>query len=295
MTTLTSSHALARGRAMIAGAALLWSMAGILTRLVETDGWTLTFWRSFLGGSFLLIVVLLQGRGFIGRFRALSPVGWFLGIWMGLETVCFIIAFTHTTIANALIIIAINPLLAALAGWMVLRERIALHTAVALVASFGGVAYMVWGGLGSGSSLGNLMALLVAGMFAVVIITIRKFGDVDLLPAMVIAGFSGAAIILPLAHPFTISLSDAGYLTLFGCCEFGLSLVLFTAGARLVPTVEVALLGLVESALAPVWVWIAVGEEPGERALAGGAVVLGTLAVYTLIDWRRTRVVPPMA
>ena len=182
-----------------------------------------------------------------------------------------------------------------LAGWFALRERVAGHTALALVATFGGVAYMVWGEFGGGSGFGDLMALTVAGMFAVVIVTIRRFGDIDLLPAMVIAGLSGAALVLPQAHPFSISTSDAGYLTLFGCGEFGLSLVLFTAGARLVPTVEVALLGLVESALAPIWVWIAVGEEPGGRALAGGAVVLGTLALYTVADWRRARVVPPLA
>ncbi len=295
MSSLVLNPGLARGRAMIAGAALLWSMAGILTRLVETDSWTLTFWRSFLGGLFLLLAVAWQRRGLWGRFRALSPIGWFLGIWMGIETVCFILAFTHTTIANALIIIAINPLLAALAGWLVLRERIALHTAIALVVSFGGVTYMVWGQFGGGSGFGDLMALTVAGMFAVVIVTIRRFGDIDLLPAMVVAGLTGALLSLPLAHPFSISLGDAGYLALFGCGEFGLSLVLFTAGARLVPTVEVALLGLVESALAPIWVWIAVGERPGERALIGGAVVLGTLAVYTLADWRRARVVPPLA
>jgi drug/metabolite transporter (DMT)-like permease len=294
MNSLVHNPGLARGRAMIAGAALLWSMAGILTRLVETDSWTLTFWRSFLGGLFLLVVVACQRRGLWARFQALSPIGWFLGIWMGIETVCFILAFTHTTIANALIIIAINPLLAALAGWLVLRERIALHTALALVVCFGGVSYMVWGGLGGGSSFGDVMALIVAGMFAVVIVTIRRFGDIDLLPAMVVSGLTGALLSLPLAHPFSISLSDAGYLTLFGCGEFGLSLVLFTAGARLVPTVEVALLGLVESALAPIWVWIAVGERPGERAFIGGAVVLGTLAIYTLADWRRARILPPL-
>jgi drug/metabolite transporter (DMT)-like permease len=213
---------------------------------------------------------------------------------MGVETVCFILAFTHTTIANALIIIAVNPLLAALAGWLVLRERVAGHTALALIATFCGIAYMVWGQFGGGTGFGDLMALTVAAMFAVVIVTIRRFGDIDLLPAMVIAGLSGAALSLPLAEPFSIAPSDAAYLTLFGCGEFGLSLVLFTAGARLVPTVEVALLGLVESALAPIWVWIAVGEAPGARARTGGAVVLVTLVLYTLTDWRRTRLVPPL-
>jgi drug/metabolite transporter (DMT)-like permease len=165
-----------------------------------------------------------------------------------------------------------------LADWFALRERVAGHTALALVATFGGVAYMVWGEFGGGSGFGDLMALTVAGMFAVVIVTIRRFGDIDLLPAMVVAGLPRAALSLPLADPFSISLSDAEYLTLFGCGEFGLSLVLFTAGARLVATVEVA-----------------VGEEPGERALTGGAVVLGTLALYTVADWRRARVVPPLA
>ncbi|QEX21816.1 membrane protein [Hypericibacter adhaerens] len=294
MTGPAHNPGLARGRTMIFGAALLWSMAGILTRLVETDSWTLTFWRSSIGGLFLLAAVAVQGRGLLARFRALSPVGWFLGIWMGIETVCFILAFTHTTIAKALIIIAINPLLAAFAGWLVLRERIAGHTVLALVATFGGVAYMVWGQFGGGSGFGDLMALTVAGMFAVVIVTIRRFGDIDLLPAMVVAGATGALLVLPWAHPFSVSLADAGYLALFGCGEFGLSLVLFTAGARLVPTVEVALLGLVESALAPLWVWFAVGEEPGERALIGGAVVLIALLLYTLVDWRRARLVPPL-
>lgn len=293
--TLHMPH-LARGRAMVAGAALLWSMAGILTRLVEADGWTISFWRSFLGGLFLLAVVAIRARGdVLAPFRRMGRVGWLLGFWIGLETVLFILAFANTTIANALIIIAVNPLIAALLGWLVLRERIAFHTAVALAVSFLGVAYMVWGGLGGGSALGDLLALWVACMFAIVIITIRRHGHVDLLPAMAVAGFAGALLALPFARPLSISIGDAGYLALFGFGEFGLSLVLFTAGTRAVPTVEVALLGLVETALAPVWVWLAVGEAPGPRAIVGGAIVLGTLLLYTIADWRRARIVAPLA
>jgi drug/metabolite transporter (DMT)-like permease len=293
--TLHMPH-LARGRAMVAGAALLWSMAGILARLVEADAWTISFWRSLLGGLFLLAVVAIRAGGDIAApFRAMGRVGWFLGCWLGVEAVLFILAFAHTTIANALIIIAVNPLIAALLGWLVLQERIALHTAAALAVSLMGVTYMVWGSVGGGSALGDLLALAVALGFAVVIVTIRRNGDVDLLPAMAVAGFVGAAVALPFAAPFSISLGDIGYLALFGFGEFGLSLVLFTAGTRLVPTVEVALLGLVETALAPIWVWLAVGEAPGPRALVGGAIVLGTLLLYTIADWRRARVVAPMA
>lgn len=278
------------GRLMVAGAALLWSMAGILQRLVSVDAYTVVFWRAGLGGLLLLAVVLVRSRGSLAPFARMGKLGWGLAIWFGVESTLFVLAFDNTSIANALIIIAVNPLIAALLAWIILKEKIAAHTALALAVCMGGICYMVWGSLGGGTLLGDALAFIVALMFACVIIVVRKFGDVDLIPAFAVGGLVAAAISLIFAQsPFDLSSADAFYLSIFGFGEFGVSVVIFIAGAKRIPTIETAMIGLVETALAPVFVWFAVGENPGLRALIGGAVVLGSLLIYTLVDWRRSR------
>jgi drug/metabolite transporter (DMT)-like permease len=50
---------------------------------------------------------------------------------------------------------------------------------------------------------------------------------------------------------------------------------------------EIALLGLLEVVLGPLWVWLAVGEEPGSATLIGGAIVLAALVVNEATAFRR--------
>ena len=66
-------------------------------------------------------------------------------------------------------------------------------------------------------------------------------------------------------------------------------MILFTAGARRIPVAEAALIAVLESVLGPVWVWLALGENPGVPSLVGGAIVLAALAGHTLADLRLER------
>jgi drug/metabolite transporter (DMT)-like permease len=138
--------------------------------------------------------------------------------------------------------------------------------------------------------------MVVPFAFAMAVVTVRRHPKVRMTPAVALAAVIQAALALILATPAAVSGHDLALLALFGAGQLGLGLVLFVVGARLLPAAETALLAMLENILGPLWVWVFVGEDPGTYALIGGAIVLGALAVHTLLDMRPPpRAVPPMA
>jgi drug/metabolite transporter (DMT)-like permease len=113
-------------------------------------------------------------------------------------------------------------------------------------------------------------------------------------PAACLGAAIGAGVALPLAESLSVEVGDMGLLALFGGCQLGLGLALFTAGARLVPAAEAALIAVLETILGPLWVWLLFAEDPGAPAIVGGVIVLAALTLHTLMDLRQVRSVPPL-
>jgi drug/metabolite transporter (DMT)-like permease len=89
--------------------------------------------------------------------------------------------------------------------------------------------------------------------------------------------------------PLQASLHDVSLLALMGGAQLTLGCVLFVYAARYLKSAELGLIGLLETLLAPLWVWIGVGERPSDIALIGGAVVLGSLAaneIFAIVSER---------
>ena len=84
-----------------------------------------------------------------------------------------------------------------------------------------------------------------------------------------------------------LSARDLGLCIAMGGVQVGLGLTVFTLGARYVTAVELALVAMTELVLAPLWVWIGVGEVPSGYTLAGGAVVMAAIALQALSGRRR--------
>jgi drug/metabolite transporter (DMT)-like permease len=66
-------------------------------------------------------------------------------------------------------------------------------------------------------------------------------------------------------------------------------MAIFIAGAPLLPAATTALLGTLETILGPLWVWLAFSEQPSRGAMVGGALVLASLTVHALFEYRRSR------
>ena len=251
----TLEHAAGRSRRtgfwLVAAAAICWSSGGLIARLVATDPWTTVFWRSVFCAAFLSAAVTIAQRGRLAA--VVRETGWpgvLMAACFATASTCFIMALARTSVANTLVIQSLSPFIAGLGGWLFLGERVRSRTWIAMGVALLGTVVMLWGAAGAGSRIGDLLA------------------------------FSWA-------EPSSASAGNLALLALFGIGQLGSGLLLFTAGARLIPVAEASLIAVLECVLGPLWVWLAVGERPGAFSLIGGAVILSALVAHTAADLAR--------
>ena len=272
---------------VLAGGALL-SLSGIAMRHMEAaGGWQIIFYRSL---TFSLVVFLWLAFSYrthvLRAFVRVGRPGLIAGLSLGLGSACYVFALLLTTVANALFIISAAPFMAAVLGWIVLRERVRPTTWATMAVALAGIAIMVVGGIRGGRLLGNLVALGTPVTFAIMLVALRHASDRDMIPAICLAGVVGAVLGLAMSDTLAIPRHDLALCIFLGVVQYGGGFVFLTLGARYLPAAEVALLSLVETVLAPLWVWIGVGEVPALPTLAGGAIVLAAVVVQTATGMR---------
>jgi drug/metabolite transporter (DMT)-like permease len=280
-----------RGRLLVAAAAVCWSTGGLIARLVDTDPWTTVFWRGLFCAAFLAgVTALREGRRTPDVFLGMDATGLAMAVCFATASTCFIMALHRTSVANVLIIQSLSPFMAGLLGWAWMGERVAGRTWAAMGVALLGSAIMVsryfYTAAAAGSLGGDLLAFTVALSFAAATVLLRRNRGVRMLPAAALAAALASLVASFAARPGSADLGDLLLLALFGSGQLGLGMILFTTGARRIPVAEAALIGVLESVLGPVWVWLAIGENPGLLSLVGGAIVLAALAGHTLADLR---------
>lgn len=274
-----------RGMLLVAGAATLWSTGGLIARLVTTDAWTTTLWRSLFAAAFLLFVVgVLRRQGVVGQWHGVGWPGLGIAACMAAASTCFILSLSRTSVANTLILMSVGPWVAGLVGWLLLGERVRARTWLTMGVALGGVVIMVSDSYGAGRLAGDLLAITTAGAFALATALIRRHPAVDMTPAASLSAALAGLLVLPMATPLVTTPGDIALLALFGIGQFGAGFLLFTVGARFIPVAETSLIGMLEVVLGPLWVWLVIGEAIGARALAGGLVILFALVTHTIVD-----------
>jgi drug/metabolite transporter (DMT)-like permease len=270
-----------RGSLLVAASAVAFSTAGLFTRLIAADSWTMLFWRGLFGGAFILAGILWIERGrTIAAFAGMGRAGLLAATCSTVSTICFILALRHTTVAAVTIIYATAPFLAAAIAWAWLRERPARRTLTASLLALVGVLVMAGGNGSGGEAFGNALALVMTCLMALMMVVVHRHRRVSMLPGACLSALACAVLMAPLAHPGSVSAAEFGLLALFGISQFGLGLFLLVLGGRHVTGPRASLLSNLELPLAPLWVWLAFDESPTVVALIGGAVV----AAAVLLD-----------
>jgi len=277
-----------RGALLVFGASAIWSFGGAIARsLSVTDNWTIIFWRSVCAAAFLLGFMLWQ-EGWRGTRALFADMGWGgvgVGLCFAIASTSFIVALSHTTVANIMLMQAGAPLFAALMAFVLFRERVGTGTWIAIGAVMAGVAVMVSDSLdGSVSPVGDGLALLIAFSFALAIVLTRRHAQVRMMPAACLGTLVTMVVGLALSGSLRVGPADAALLFVFGALNLALGMMLFVTGVRLVPAAAAALIGTAEPVLGPLWVWLVHDEIPSGRTLAGGAIVI--LALLAHLGWQ---------
>lgn len=287
-------------------AATLWSVAGVVTRQLQAaHGFEVTFWRSVFAGLFVAVALLIQQRGkAVASVKAIGRLGLVSGLMWCVMFCCFMIALTLTTVANTLIVMSVSPLLTAFLAWLILHQRIAGRTWLAIAAAFGGMVWMFAGSLqqiDSRQLLGMTIAMGIPIAASINVVALKKAGHgVDLIPAVLLGAVFSAILMLPLMWPSHISLHDLLLLAILGFFQLGFPCMLMVQASKTLSAPEIGLLGLLEVLLGPIWAWLGAGEVPAQATLVGGAIVLAALVANELAALRQQSILaddllPPVA
>ncbi len=269
--------------------AVCWSIAGVFTRLLErAEGFEVTFWRSLFCMIGVTIALVWQERGNPLRpVLAMGRAGLISGVMWAVMFTCFMLALARTSTANTLLVSSISPLLAALLGWIVLKQRVPGGTWVAIAVALVGIWWMVRDGVSAQGLSGMLIALGVPIASAVNLVVLKKMhAQVNLAPAVLIGAVLSCIATLPLAWPLTATSNDLAILALLGLIQLALPCMLMVRVARYLAPHEIALICLLEVVLGPLWAWLGAGEAMGAATMQGGLLVLAALAGNELFAWR---------
>ncbi len=277
------------GILLVIASALVFSLAGVLTKSIAADAWTIACWRGLLGGMLIALYVAWLGREKPLRetFR-LGWRGWLLASVGSLASLAFIFAFKLTYIANVAVIYATVPFMAAGLAWWLLRESFQWRTTVAAVFSLLGVVFVVVGGLASGSIAGDIVALVMTLGCALYMVLIRVFRDTPVVLAGGVSGFLLSFVGWFVVDPLAVSQQDAVLLSLFGI-SFALAVVLWTEGTKLIPAAEAGLLGSAETPFAILLAWLRLAALPPLASFVGGGIVLAAVFAHAARDIALTR------
>jgi len=255
-------------------AGVLWSTVGLGIRLIEdATVWQILLYRSI--SMSLLLYVVIRLRSGESPFAQLRRTGF----------------PQNTSVANAMLLFATAPFMAAVLGWIVLKEPVRTATWIAIAVALGGIAIMVADKSGSVVFKGSLAALGSALGFAIFTVALRWGRTVEMLPSVFLSGIFGFVITFAICHfaglSVALTLNDGSVAIGMGIFQVGAGLILYTLGSRSLPAAELALLSLAEVLLGPVWVWLFLGETASVNTLIGGAVLLAAIAGNAISGKRR--------
>jgi len=275
------------GPVLIFMGALSLSFGGLIVKSFEgATLWQILFWRSiFFSLTILAFLIITYKKKLFNSFYLSGLPGFVGGVVLSFGFCGYVIAMYSTTVANTNFIISLQILFLAIFGYFFLKEKISSVTLLSIILAITGVLIMVGNSLGPGEMTGNLAAFSMPITFAVLIIIVRKFPSVDMVPAQFVAGICCCLIGYVLSNKLMISYHDIFLGFLAGFFQVGFGFIFITIGARTTPSAMVGIIMLSESVLGPIWAFLFASERPSMFSLIGGAIILLAVLIqfYSLL------------
>ena len=279
---------------MLLVASVLWSLSGVVVKVVQIPAVSFAFWRS-LAAAGVMALLLPLGRG------RLPPLPWMTAS-AALYTVVVSLLITSMTASTAAVGILLQytaPLFCALFAWLFLRRRIHRSTMFAMTVAAVGIGIMVVGGWQGEKWVGPVTGLISGAAFGALILVLEKIdraagsGGANPFAIVLFNNAGAAALLLPLCLAQG-ALGAAGWkvglVCATGVVQLAIPYVLFQLALRRVRPVDASLLILLEPVLNPVWVALGTSERPDWFTVAGGAAILVAMVVEAVKPAREDKV-----
>ena len=274
MTSLTRREE-RRGVLLIAGAALLWSTAGVGIKALDDPPLKVVFFRCAIAAVVLLTY-------FRPRLRLSAGVIAGLGCYVAC-LVTFVTATKWTTAANAIFLQYSGVVWVLLLSPIVLKEPLKARDAAAIAVAFVGMALLFVGKFEARGRAGDVVALSSGIFFAGLILSLRRERGVGAEAIVTWGSVVTAVVVFPfVARDLSLTRTSALAYVLLGVFQLAAAYVCFVRGVRYVTATEASLVGMLEPIANPLWVLIFLGEKPPLTSVVGGVVVLGAIAWRTL-------------
>ena len=267
------------GTVLIFLGALCLSFGGIIVKSFEgANEWQILFWRQFFFSITVVIyLIFTYKKNFFKVFYKSGIPGFVAGVFLSIGFSAYVFAMYYTTVANTLFIITTETIFLAFFGYIFLKEKINLITFISILLGMSGVLLIVGSSLSIQSGdqiLGNIVAFLMPISFAILIIIVRKYPDIDMVPAQFSAGVFAALIGYFVAGKLSISVHDLFLSFLAGFFQIGFGFILITIGSRTTPAAVVGVLMLTEAVFGPIWAWVFINEIPPLSVIVGGGIII---------------------
>ena len=255
----------------------------LLIRLISLDTWSALFYRSLFPSVALFIgyLILFKGKT-LNDFYDMGIPGVINALFILFSNITFIFAVANTNVANALIMISLIPLAAALFSAIFLNERPLLLTWLSMIACLITIIFIFYESYEMGRFLGDFFGLLCALSMGASLTVMRRYNHINFVPSYIFAKFLTAVAALPFASTLVIGGFDLLF-SLLMIITVGVSFLFITIAPKYVTSPEVGIFFLLETAFGPLWVWFFIAEEPTRNTLIGGSIIVLIIFIHSLI------------
>jgi len=260
------------------------SWGGLIIRQFQEAGvWEILLLRSFFFVIALVVFLFLTYKKntfkIIGDSGLPGLIG---GFFLSLSFVAYTFAITSTTVANVVFIISTQTVFLAIFGYFFLKEKISLISYISIILAIAGVAIMVEDSISKGSLFGNIVALAIPINFSILVVLIRKFPKLDMVPAIFFSGIFAAIYGLIMSDNLNFTPHDVLMGFVLGVPQLAFGFICITIGSRKTKAVTVGILMLSETLCAPLWVWIFLNEIPPLSVFIGGFIIILAVIIKSL-------------
>ena len=260
------------------------SFGGLIVKSFEGSTlWQILFWRSVF---FIIVVTIFllfsYKKTFFSALYKSGLPGLIGGIILSIGFSSYVFAMYETTVANTNFIIQTQTLFLAIFGYIFLKEKISKLTFACIILAISGIFLMLGNSISSGEMIGNLVAFIMPISFAILILIVRKFPKVDMIPLQLVAGIFAMIIGLLMSPTIIVSSKDIFLGFLAGFFQVGFGFIFITIGARSTPAAFVGIIMLTEAVLGPFWAWMFVNENPPISVLIGGSIIITAVILQFL-------------